>query len=393
MQREDVASAYRAILGRDPQDEAVIDWHIGEQGTLERLIDFLLGSEEFRVSGRVKQAVSPALAFEAVYGRAPDEAETVRMTEYVASLLGLNDDGALTLSGQEMLRAAVTAFPRDSHPTSISARFVDRHLLRAAITGSAGRLVLDRLDWSVASTIIATGEYERHLGRFIRHVVKPGMTCVDIGANVGFHTMVMSGLVGDSGRVYAIEPNSENCRMLMLSIEENDSPNITVIPVALSNELGAVAFSPAVGSNGSFMYTMSSPLHHPNCIVVPTVRLDTILSPDRLDFIKIDVEGAEALALKGAESLIERHRPIITSEFSAAMLEGLSGVSGEAYIGGMMARGYRAYTLGGSGPYMEIGDPQTFMASWPDRYRIEDLAFVPNENPFDFEAFVGEARS
>ncbi len=393
--------------------------HMREHGSPEQVLAYLIDSEEFKNLQAPARTLSPQLAFEAVYGYAPNDAEMTRMNEYVGALQELDrqmkvvarnpaapdnshlaaitayrNEAALDregLSGQEMLRAAVTAFPRNTHPTPISARFSDKNLVKANIKNAKGKLVLDRLDWSVSSTIIVVGDYEAHLSRFIRYVVKPGMTCIDIGANVGFHVLTLSELVGSAGRVYAVEPNSENCRMLMMSAEANGATNITVVPVALSNKLGAAAFSPALGSNGQFMHAVSSPLHHPNCTVVPTVRLDTIIAPDRLDFIKIDIEGAEPLALAGAEALIEKHRPIITSEFSVTMVSDVSGISGEEYIGRMIARDYRAYTLAASGPHQEITDPQSFLANWPDKFRIEDLAFVPRENSFDFEAFKAGA--
>jgi len=318
--------------------------------------------------------------FEAVYQRQPTSDELVKLVSY------LNVMGASSPS--QVLRGAVTAFERFNHPTPVTVRFTDRDLGVVTIANSGQQLVLDRHDFSVSNTILGTGDYEPHLRRFISAIVKPGMVCVDIGANVGFHAFLMRELVGSTGHVYAIEPNSENCRMLLLSAKANEASNLTVIPIALSDNLGAIAFSPAVGSNGQFIHSVDDPVLHPNCIIVPTAALDDLLKVERIDFIKIDVEGAEHLALSGASQLIAKHRPVITSEFSVAMLKLVSGVSGVTYLAERMRQGYRVFTLGCSGPFEEIVNPEEFMSEWTDEFRIDDLAFIPEEMEFDFDAYV-----
>lgn len=342
---------------------------------------FLIDSSEFRRLIDAAGIFDAAVAFAAVYGRQGGDSEIAQLVTYAQAVQ------ANTPS--EVLRAAVTAFDRYHYPTNVTVRFTDKNLAIAPISGSSQRLVLDRQDFSVSNTIIGTANYEEHLRRFIKTMVKPGMICVDVGANVGFHAFMMSELVGASGHVYAIEPNSENCRMILLSQAENQTQNMTLVPVALSDSLGAVPFSPAIGSNGGFIYNVDgNPVRHPNCTVVPTVRLDDLIKFDRLDFIKIDVEGAEPLALAGASKLIKKHRPVITSEFSAAMMEGISGVLGADYLRTRMEDGYRAFTLGLSGPFEEILDPSEFMNNWPDRFRIEDLAFIPKRIEFDLESYA-----
>ena len=328
--------------------------------------------------------ILPMLMFEAVYGRQPTEIEVDKLRSYAEVM------GATTLP--KFLRATVTSFDRFNHPTPVSVRFTENDLGKVTIIESEEKLVLDRHDFSVSNTILGTGNYENHLRRFISAIVKPGMVCVDIGENVGFHAFLMRELTGPTGHIYAFEPNSENCRMLMLSKKENLADNFTVLPVALSDRLGAIAFSPAVGSNGSFMYGVDGdPILHPNCTIVPTARMDDLLKVERLDFIKIDVEGAEPLALAGGEDLITRHRPVITSEFSAAMIELVSGTNGVDYLARRMRDNYRAFTLGCSGPLEEITDAEIFMRNWHDKFRIEDIAFVPCELDFDFEAYSARA--
>ena len=315
--------------------------------------------------------LSKQRAFEIAFGRHPSPGELDRLHQ-----LGLADPESDT----SQIRSVINCFDRQTLPTPITVRFTERDL--ETVQCGTFRLVLDRHDLAVSRGIIESRDYEPHLSGFLRRTVRPGMTAVDIGANVGFYTMLLGELVEDQGRVLAFEPNTENCRLLMLSIEANGFKNVNLYPFALSVTTGATCFTSAVGTNGQFRVNSRETLVHPNCLVVPTTRLDQIIS-EQVDFIKADVEGAEYLAFSGGEGLIRRFRPIITSEFSLEMLQRVSGISGANYLRWMRNLGYRAYTLGRTDTLVEeIGDIDEYLSNWGDFYRIEDIAFFPLESDF-----------
>src|ERR1035437_8712500 len=87
------------------------------------------------------------------------------------------------------------------------------------------------------------GVYERGLTRQLESVVKPGMTCFDCGSNVGYFTLLMSRLVGPTGRVFSFEPLPENVDYVRKHVDMNKCANVTVIASALSDQNGKVAFS------------------------------------------------------------------------------------------------------------------------------------------------------
>ena len=366
---QQITDAYRFFLGREPDAAGFENYRaMARDGlTLDALHGIFLISDEYRQT-RLRHRI--AATFALAYQRPPNQGELDQLTAFVHRI-GVVDD-------RDLLKATVSAFSRTSHATSISVRLSPSDVKRISLLELDANLVLDRFDWW-AGDVITAGEYEPHLATFIRCVLGPGMVAIDVGANVGRHMLTMSRLVGDEGHVYAFEPNSENCRALMLTIRENALSNIELIPVALSDRTGAVAFTQAIGGNGGFLYFIDDPLLHPNCSVVPTIPLDRLIDPARLDFIKIDVEGAEHLVVSGAIGLIEKHRPVIAAEFSVDMLTGASRVSGEEYLRRFLTLGYRARTLGLSGPVEEITDPDAWLANWPDRFRIEDITFVPVE--------------
>ena len=198
------------------------------------------------------------------------------------------------------------------------------------------------------------------------------MTAVDIGANIGFHTILTASLVGSDGHALAFEPNTENCRLIMLSASENGFEHIEVFPIALPMRLVPCVSSPAIGSNGYLLRSGRDTLLHPNCVIVPAVRLDDMIGDRNVDFIKADIEGAEYRALTGATRIITRNRPIITSEFSLEMLGRVSGIKGADYLRWICSLGYRISIVKTDRSGLErVSDVEALIADWGQRTRIE----------------------
>ena len=162
-----------------------------------------------------------------------------------------------------------------------------------------------------------------------------------------------------------------------LSIFENKFQNVVKLyPVGLSDCIGANFFTTAIGSNGTLMPNTQASLMSPSCMVIPTFRLDDIMQ-SQIDFIKLDVEGAEYLALKGAEGLIRKNKPIITIEFSLEMSARVSGIDGFDLICWLQSLGYSGRVLGRNGLSQEIDSIENLKRDWGSITRIEDIAFVP----------------
>ena len=274
--------------------------------------------------------ISASDAFRMAYGREPSNDDLERISQIAAK--------GEAKPAIEQLRTVIAGFDRQTHPTPITVRFTQDDI-RIVDMGSF-KLVTDRRDFAVGLGIGPDTPWEPHLSGFLRRTVKPGMTAIDIGANVGFHSMLMASLVGSDGRVLAFEPNTENCRLIILSAAENGFKHIELFPIALADAPGALCFSPAIGSNGHLLPSGRETLLHPNCIIVAAMRLDEIVGDRRIDFIKADVEGAEYRALSGATRIIARDRPIITSEFSIEMLSRVSGIEGSDYLFWISSLGY-----------------------------------------------------
>lgn len=149
------------------------------------------------------------------------------------------------------------------------------------------------------------GFYEHDKQRAIERLVRPGMVMFDVGANVGFYTLAFSRLVGEEGRVYAFEPDAGNVVRLRRHVSLNNLANITVVQTAVSVCTELVGFtscgSGETGHIGGKDYLVSA------------ISLDEVVASSTVsepDFIKMDVEGAEAFVLEGARTLLSAGRAV-----------------------------------------------------------------------------------
>lgn len=173
-------------------------------------------------------------------------------------------------------------------------------------------------DEDVGLSIRREGVWEPQTTEYLQKVVQNGWNCVDVGANVGYFTMLIADLVGPSGRVVAVEPLAELCECIGKSAIANGfSERVAVIESAASERDGAI-LRLNMHSSKLGVTTERRPLDWTVAGTrdVESVTLDHVLEPwNRCDLIKVDVEGSEPGVIRGARSTIERHRPLILVEF------------------------------------------------------------------------------
>jgi FkbM family methyltransferase len=169
--------------------------------------------------------------------------------------------------------------------------------------------------------MIFEGYWEFWLTRHFAQVVRPGDTVIDVGANLGYYTLLAADLVGENGRVVAIEPNPDVFRRLTSSIAVNGFDGRTSarnVALAAAGESGKRAFYVPAGEpkNGRFIIPGEQADRLAETGTVSEVALGRI-DPDefqRVDFIKIDVEGAELMVLEHLRPVIEKFRPKVVCE-------------------------------------------------------------------------------
>jgi FkbM family methyltransferase len=164
------------------------------------------------------------------------------------------------------------------------------------------RMKVDLSDFIQRSIFLAT--YEPEEVAIFRSLLKPGMTFVDVGANVGFFTLLAARSVAPSGRVLAIEPSPYAVRRLRDSVAANALATVDVVHAGLSDAEGTLPlFVPAHAGNHT--PTMTEAGSDSVRVDVPVTTLERVLRDrriDRVDVLKVDVEGHEPRVFKGAEA-------------------------------------------------------------------------------------------
>jgi FkbM family methyltransferase len=195
-------------------------------------------------------------------------------------------------------------------------------------------------DLDVGKHVLA-GHYEPHVTSVFQREIREGMYVLDVGANCGYFSFLALGLTGKSGHVWAVEPNAGNARLLEISKRANCAANLTIVPAAAGTAFGSAKLN-ASQSNGMVSQLTTAIEDASSATLVCQIALDSIfLNVERLDFIKIDVEGAEYVALKGLEQTLRRCHPKIVSEFSPGTMPGISGVTGAQYLDFLLQTGYQ----------------------------------------------------
>jgi FkbM family methyltransferase len=167
-------------------------------------------------------------------------------------------------------------------------------------------------------------QYEPELA-YLEKVLSPGKIFIDVGANFGVYTLVASKLVGAAGKVISLEPTAQSFAILGQNISLNHSTNVRAFQVALTQARGKAwlyhGWDPVGNSLGM------DPLCGDEGEEVQTESLDNLLEENginRVDVIKVDVEGAEELVLRGATKTITANSPVVIFEFNPGCAAHLS---------------------------------------------------------------------
>lgn len=161
------------------------------------------------------------------------------------------------------------------------------------------------------------GTHERALLRALERDVTEGMTVWDVGAHIGYVALVMSRLTGPRGRVYAFEPLPENLRRLRMNVAANGADNVDVHGVALSDRRGIARMARRAST---LMASLAQAADETDEFLAPTDTVDGLVARGLQEphVLKVDVEGAEALVLRGARETIAAARPLLALEIHSA---------------------------------------------------------------------------
>ncbi len=229
-------------------------------------------------------------------------------------------------------------------------------------------------------------EFERMERRFVERLLRPGMTVMDAGAHHGLYTLLASKRVGRKGRVIAIEPSPRECERLEKHLHINRCSNTELLPCALGEDPGEADLYLVDGIQDWYNSLRPPAVDGPiRTVRVSVRRLDDVLSESgvsKVDFIKLDVEGAELSVLHGAMKLLEgESRPAILAEVQDARTAAW-GYAAREIIQFLVRMDYRWFVIAAKGALPPIScDQETYDAN---------LVALPMEREEEYLNLLGQ---
>lgn len=201
------------------------------------------------------------------------------------------------------------------------------------------RMLLDAKD---DLGLFAFGVYEPLVTETFTRIVRKNSVVLDVGANIGYYTLIAAKLVAEKGRVFAFEPEPANFSLLEENVRLNGYKNVVLERKAVSNKTGKADLF-IQGKAGQHSICQPSTSH----VQVETVNLDNYFRDfgKEIDLVKIDVEGAEPLVIQGMSELLTKNRRLkIIMEFNPLALMQAGFTSNELFRP-LFEHGFRAYDL------------------------------------------------
>lgn len=225
-------------------------------------------------------------------------------------------------------------------------QFGKEYRMQTISTRAGFRMELDLSDW-IPQDIYLTGDFETSTSAIAEALIQPGDTVVDIGANIGYFSLLFSKFVGRSGKVLSFEPAPEIVKKLNRNLELNAADNVSVSQLALSDSDGTAKFFPGPNYNTGLSSLRESDQSRA-WFNVELSRFDKIAADwSRITLVKIDVEGAELKVLRGMQHFLQSKQPYLLLEVTDSFLRGL-GDSAESLLELTSHLGYRCYMIGES---------------------------------------------
>jgi FkbM family methyltransferase len=224
----------------------------------------------------------------------------------------------------------------------------------ARVSGNGLTLSVDLRDHGVGYPLFVDQSYEPAETRFLKTTLKEGMCFVDVGANIGYYTTLAARLVGDSGRVVAIEPDPYNFSLLGRNVRSNRLHNVTLLHVAAGAVKGTGQLCRSATNFGD--HRIGSRESGRSRVDVPILPIDDLCDAhgiERVDVVKVDVQGYEFFAMQGMERILRSGTPMmVMTEFWPRGIE-QAGASHEEYFQMFESLGFRAHVL------TSLGDKET----------------------------------
>ncbi len=175
----------------------------------------------------------------------------------------------------------------------------------------------------VSKLLRNTGIFEEIETKFVMNEIKDGDFVLDLGANIGYYTLIFAKLVGNNGKVFSFEPEQANFNLLLKNVKENNYNNVILENIAISNNTGTATLYLSNGRPGSHtIFPTSFSIYRKK---VKMIKLDDYFAnssfKNKISFIKMDIEGSELNAMEGLISILKINKKIkLLIEFNPKLI-------------------------------------------------------------------------
>ena len=223
------------------------------------------------------------------------------------------------------------------------------------------------LDKQDSLCLSINGVYERFETDLVKQEIKKGDVVIDIGANIGYYTLIFAKLVGDTGKVFAFEPDPTNFELLRKNIEVNGYKNVTLEQKALSDKKGKIMLILSKENTGGH-HISKQPTK--NAIQVDTITADDYFKnfEYKIDFIKMDVEGAESIVLSGMTNILKNNTDLkMMVEYNPDAIKNM-GLAPVSYLELLVKNGFRMMDIDSKNMKIENTNVQSLTKKYDDEY-------------------------
>ncbi len=223
------------------------------------------------------------------------------------------------------------------------------------------------------------GFHEKTETEIVKNEIREGDIVLDIGANIGYYTLLFAKLVGEKGKVYAFEAESSNFEILKKNVYENNYNNVILEQKAVSNESGTVKFY--IGKDSNTENQLFKPNVKHEEIEVKSISIDGYfkeLNP-KIDFVKIDIQGAEPLVIEGMTKIIEENKDLkIMLEWWPDAIRKY-GIDPSKHLTQLVNLGFKIFEIDDKNATCIKTDIETLMKKYPNK-KLEDVNLLLKKN-------------
>jgi FkbM family methyltransferase len=246
---------------------------------------------------------------------------------------------------------------------------------RAHVLGHT--LYLDPADQVVGPTLLRDGIFEPLETELVEREIGEGDVVLDMGANIGYYTLLFARLVGPQGRVFAFEPDPGNFRLLRRNVSLNGYHNAVLVHKAVSDRTGPLRLYVSKDNKGDHRIYDSQDGRR--SVEIEATTLDDALADfeGRVTFIKMDIQGAEAHALRGMGRLLERLPAVkMVVEFWPIGLR-RCGADPETYLHNLLQLGFKLWNIDEERQELRPTTPAELLAAYlPEKENYTNLFCV-----------------